>query len=1176
MEQTLVEQKKVRKIVGTKINKIVMTGFKSFASRTELLFGDKFNVVLGPNGSGKSNILDAVCFVLGKSSAKGLRAEKAAHLIYNGGKTKQPMKYAEVSIYFDNSQKTFPLDDKEIKITRTVKSDGQSKYRINDKTKTRTEIIDLLSAAKIDPDGYNIILQGDIVRFVKMSSVSRREIIEEIAGIGIYEEKKQKALRELERVDERLREAEIVLNERSSYLKTLKADRDQAMKYKELNDKINSSRATYLDIQIKKKEKQQQDYDRINSEEQQRAQKLLEEIEKLKQLVEEKKKKISEISRVIEEQGEESQVKLNKKIESLKTETITARAKIDSLSSEIARVEERKKNLMESFGEIESKVKETKQDIDRLKKEKETLEKEQKEVEQKLQAFRKKHSLDKAGDIDKEVEKIDAVIEEKQKKIQQLREEQQALLREKDRIEFKLQSIDNVIDKVAEAEKENKSQIESLKQKRTEFKRAAVELNKRLNDDSSLSAQLSNARRKQQSLMEELSRLKIKVASAREKAAANNAVKKILEQKKKFRGIYGTVSEIGEVEPRYTQALEAAAGSKINYVIVDNDRTAASCIKYLRENKLGTATFLPLNKIKSVKRNDNGLLKHNGVHGMAVDLVKCDNRFKKIFSYVFGNTIVVDNIDVARRIGVGKARMATLQGDLTELSGAMRGGYRQKPQGTFQIKGIDKEVDKTEACIAEIDSVIDKLESKKEENEKAISKLREKKAALEGEIIKLEKTLHLESEDLDASKKQKSLLKDQLKDLDKRIGSMQSKISGVNRELANAKIKKQELRSKISQLRSPTLLAELTAFEQKKKDTQEKLINLNAEIRNSETRISTVFNPEKERIEKVIKQIEKEQENFQKAIRHLKESISVKEKELKEKEKKAQQFYEKFKASFNERSKIQELIQKDEEKIYKKEEAVRNIERKMNDAAVHIVELKTSLSDLYEEFKKYGKVKLAKNKSEEELKKEISEFERMMDQMGSVNLRALEIYDSVEKEYNILLEKKDKLKKEKEDVLMMMNEIERNKKKLFMETFNTINENFSEIFSNLSAKGKAYLEIEDPKDPFVGGVNIKVRLTGTRYLDVKSLSGGEQTLTSLAFIFAIQEHEPASFYVLDEIEAALDRKNAEKLAKLIEKYSERAQYIVISHNDAIISNAEILYGVSMDEHAMSKVVSMKA
>ena len=238
----------------TKINKLVMDGFKSFGKRTELLFEPGFNVVLGPNGSGKSNILDALCFVLGKSSSKSLRAEKSANLIYNGGKTKKPSKTAEVSIFFDNKTRIFPIEEDTVKISRIVRGDGVSRYKINNKTKTRSEVVDLLSLAKIYPDGYNIILQGDIVKLVEMSPIERRQIIEEIAGISVYEEKKNKALSELQKVEEKLNEAEIILKERETYLKELRKDRDQALKYKNLSDNIKKNKASYLKRQMLRKE----------------------------------------------------------------------------------------------------------------------------------------------------------------------------------------------------------------------------------------------------------------------------------------------------------------------------------------------------------------------------------------------------------------------------------------------------------------------------------------------------------------------------------------------------------------------------------------------------------------------------------------------------------------------------------------------------------------------------------------------------------------------------------------------------------------------------------------------------------------------------------------------------------------------------------------------------------
>ena len=238
----------------TRINRLVCNGFKSFAKHTELIFGEQFNCIIGPNGSGKSNVLDALCFVLGKSSSKSLRAEKASNLIYNGGKLKNPAKQGEVSIYFDNSTHVFPTTDSEVKISRIVKQSGQSVYKINDKTVTRQQILDLLSLAKIDPDGYNIILQGDIVAFVEMPPLERRVLIEDIAGIGIYEEKKHKALLELNKVDERLKEAEIILAERSNYLKELKDERNQALKYKEALDEIKVNKASYIKIQMNTKQ----------------------------------------------------------------------------------------------------------------------------------------------------------------------------------------------------------------------------------------------------------------------------------------------------------------------------------------------------------------------------------------------------------------------------------------------------------------------------------------------------------------------------------------------------------------------------------------------------------------------------------------------------------------------------------------------------------------------------------------------------------------------------------------------------------------------------------------------------------------------------------------------------------------------------------------------------------
>jgi len=284
---------------------------------------------------------------------------------------------------------------------------------------------------------------------------------------------------------------------------------------------------------------------------------------------------------------------------------------------------------------------------------------------------------------------------------------------------------------------------------------------------------------------------------------------------------------------------------------------------------------------------------------------------------------------------------------------------------------------------------------------------------------------------------------------------------------------------------------------------------------------------------------------------------------------------QKIKTLFNERTKINDTIQQDENKVEKLANGSKEVEISMNKYSLENARVSAELAGLNQEFSEYEGVKIDTAKPEEQLKSEIGKFERMVNEFGNVNMRALEIYEEVEKEYNILLEKKESLGREKDDVLAMMGEIEGKKKDLFMKTFDAVNDNFKRIFSTLSKKGDASLEIEDPENIFEAGLNIRVRIKGKKFLDIRSLSGGEKTMTALAFIFAIQECDPHSFYILDEVDAALDKYNSEKLAKLVRKYCEKAQYVVISHNDAVISEADILYGISMDEHGMSKSTSLK-
>ncbi len=1162
----------------TKINKMVMQGFKSFAKRTELLFGGDFNCVLGPNGSGKSNVLDALCFVLGRSSSKALRAEKSSNLIYNGGKSKKPSKEGEVSIFFDNEKNTFPTEDREVKVSRIVRQNGQSIYKINDRKSTRQEILDLLSVARINPEGFNIIMQGDIVRFTEMPATERRVLIEEISGISIYEEKKNKALRELERVGEKLKEAEVVLRERNSYLSDLKKERDQAIKHKELSGKVKENKATYLHLKIEKRQKIKDEFEDKIGEEKKKLDEIDAKIKEIKAENEEKKAKIDEISKEIEEKGEKAQVELHKQIESIKVELATNKTKIESFKNEINRVKQREIELKNDLEEQEKQINELKQKKSALQKENKEIVDEKNSIEGEINKFKKKHSIDDVSGVEKEIDELDKEIEEKEKEMSEIREKQQNYLREKDRVEIQIQSMDEKIGKVLEVEKENEDQIKDLKNKKQLFKKTTLELNECLANDSAYAAKLVEARQKLVSANEKLAMLNAKNLSIQENVSGSIAIQKILEQKNKIKGIYGTVSDLGKVSKKYSLALEIAAGNRIKSIVVENDKVAADCIKYLKKGKLGVATFLPLNKLKgnAIDPAVKKLLSSQGVHGLAIDLVDFEPKFKKVFQHVFSNTIVVDDVDTARRIGVGATRMTTIDGDIVEVSGAMQGGFRQrKKEGLgFQEKEVVKDISEYEEAVATLQNNISSLEEKRASNEARIAELRELKANTEGEIIKTEKTLHLETGDLDASKNQKGVLGTELKDIDEKLDKITDDVTEKNRELAQIKIKKQGLKSKISKLRNPTLVAQLNAFEEKNDQLRERIIQLDSEIKSMDIQINMVL-PEQEKIKSILDANDKEIGKFNTMIENLQTTIKEKTQELKDKEEKEKEFYSKFKKLFNERTAINNDIQKNESKIESMREVSRSAEIKINTQSLENAKVSAELAGLKEEFQQYEGVPLNKQKDEEALKKEINRFELLVEQMGTVNMRALEIYEAVEKEYQALLEKKEKLMSEKEDVHEMINEIEGKKKDLFMNCLSTVEENFKRIFSDISKKGEASLHLEDEENPFEGGLLIKVRLAGTKFLDIRSLSGGEKTMTALSFIFAIQEHEPHSFYVLDEVDAALDKHNSEKLAKLIRSYADKAQYIVISHNDGIISEADNLYGVSMNEFGMTSVTSLK-
>ncbi len=1141
----------------TVVKKLRLKGFKSFASPTELEFGNNFNCVIGSNGSGKSNIIDGMVFVLGELSAKSIRAEKSANLIFNGGKTGSAMKEAEVSIFFDNEKREFPIDSDEVKISRFVRQNGQSIYRINDEKRTRQQVLELIKAAKISAS-HNIISQGDIIAMAEMKPEERRKIIEEVAGISVYEERKEKSLQELGKVDQKLNEASIILKEREVHLRELKKDRDQALKFRELEENLKNNKATLLNFEIKEKEEKKIEFENKINSYQNDINKINTKIEEIKNSIKNKREEIRQLNSNIEEKGEKEQIKIQKEIEELKTSLVKDKTRLDNCEVEIKKVKERIFQLRQNNSELSQK-------IDLLHKEKKTLEeknlfliKKENSLKEDIEKFRKAHDIAEDNSIDK----IEKELEEKQNKLLKVKEERGLKNLDKEKIESQLQSLSSII------LSDNKKEIKDLREK---FKEITKELNQGVGENAVVSSKLSSLRNKLLATNEELIKLKARNITIKESLTGNLSIQKILSLK--LKGVYGTVADLGKADSRYSLALEVAAGPRINSLVVKDDEIAAKCIEILKENKLGVATFLPLNKIQSrpIREDVKRLSSSKGVNGLALDLISFPPELKNIFSFVFGDTLIVDNVDVARKIGVGRARMVTLEGDLFDQSGVIVGGYRAKKLGAFKEKHFDDEINRFEKESANFKESIKSLEERKMQLEEHIIKLKDKKAEFEAEIIKFERTYQIS--DISKIRENKEKFSSDLKQVVFELKNLDSSIISMSKELEFLKMRKEKTKENSS--RNPEIMNNLKKLGESKEEIRIQMAKNETELKNIVNQVNTIYGPEKEKIEKIIKDHEKEIAQFTEELSKLKSLIGSNSKLLKEREYTEKQFFSEFKSMFAKRNHLNEDVQKQESLISNEQFKQKEIENRMNELSIKRAKIVAEFEALQKEFEQFSDAKIRRSIVSDQLKSEISEFEKEIRKIGNVNLRALEVYENIEKEYHGLLEKADIIAREKEDILKLMYEIEGKKASIFMKTFHGINENFRKIFLSLTEKGEAHFDLEDKENPFNGGMDIKVKLLGNKYLDIKSLSGGEKTLTALAFIFAIQEVKPASFYLMDEIDAALDKSNSILLSKLMAQYSKKAQYVLISHNDSVIVEADQIYGVSMQKNGISKITSLK-
>ena len=950
----------------TYIKKLVMHGFKSFVRKTEIPFNQDINVVLGPNGSGKSNITDALCFVLGRLSIKSMRAAKASNLIFLGTKSIAPAKEAVVEITFDNSDKTFSIDKSEIIIKRIVRKNGLSIYKIDNEVKTRQEVLSLLSQAGIDPNGFNIILQGEIQNFVRMHTEERRKVIEEVSGISIYESRKEKSLKELEKTESRLNEILSILRERSAYLNNLEKERQQALKFKKFEEEIKRLKLSIISYDLYKKIKE---VERINSEIQKKnseSDKIKKEIVSLRTNIENINLKISSINNSIQKSSGLEQEKLNQEIADIRAQLAGLNVRFENSEKKISDISRTKQDLKEKITNTELLIR-------NLQKESPTIAKKDKDIKIKKQELEK--------------------LEDERKRFYTIKSEFKS-------VKERLQDKNNVLQSYT-----NESNF-LIKQ---------IEISSKDLFDKNSNLDKFNS---------------LKIALVDKKNILEVLDKKSLEIEK--------VSFVSEKEiERLNRIGENVA--KMDVCPLCKSKITEGHVKSINEETRPRIELLKVEIINSKKELES-------IH-KKIEFTKKE----------------IENISL---------EISKRESDIIKLT-----GINEKKN---QIKILHEKIEKIKLEISELNKNKVKLEKEFDEN------------------------------------------------------------LNIEQKYESARVEMQEI--------------SLVSNE-----------NVDSEISFKQIEL--------ERLKISLKQMLRSEEDFNEELDEIKEDIDEREDILEKKRAQEEELVKKNKELIAERDSLQIKIRESESEIIVKQNLVYNSERDMNEFKIEKAKFDAEIQNLETEALGFPSLEVIKT-SREILMQRLTKAQEIILNIGSVNLRSLEVYDSIKKEYETVKEKVDIISKEKEGIIRIINEIDIKKKKTFLKTLNSLNETFTRNFSELSQKGQVYLELENKKDPFEGGVGIVVKTGHGKYFDVTSLSGGEQTIVALSLIFAIQELSPYCFYILDEIDAALDKRNSERLANLLKKHMKKGQYIVITHNDEIIANANTLYGISMHE-GISKVVSLK-
>ncbi|NBV98944.1 MAG: chromosome segregation protein SMC [Proteobacteria bacterium] len=1162
-----------------RIKEIELDNFKSFGEKTVLPILDGFTTVSGPNGSGKSNVIDSLMFALGLTTTRNMRAEKLSDLLNNiSGK-----KECSVRVTFKDEDSGV-----EIIIQRRIRVKGDtydSKYSLNDSPATLTQIHDKLADFNISPKGFNVVMQGDVASIISMSPVDRRKIIDEIAGVAEFDRKIEMSAKELAIVYERIESQEIILTELKSRLEQLRKDRDQAVKYAELKKQRADLERKFLGIRKKQVEKQYLDsLNLINDLDLQKVSLRDENIE-VNLKIQNNQEDLEALNQEIEKLGEGKQRELGARKEQLQSTLTREESTLEFLEKQINDYETETKNITREIKSLKDKIKDFTFKAEEFKSEKQNIETnieaEQKNYER-IQNEIKNISLN--NDVSNKS------LADVQNKISEIKEEKSKLDQEKARLEEQKKSHTERIEFHKEEAAKALNEIQNIESSQNGSSNLNLDaLKEQIAFQSrSIQALKDEQRDTQEEIYKQQDKLKkiekqLNQIEGQELAANAAGYGKAVEAVLNIDGVHGTLAQLGVVEDEYKMALETSAGARLRSVVVDDDYVGQDCINFLRQNNLGRATFLPLNKLSAAQDLPTPTMP--GIINWAINLVSFKDEYKDAFAYAFSNTLVVKNIEIARKL-IGRYRMVTLDGDIVERSGAMSGGSALKSSVHFGANSAH-EKQKLENSRIDLQNFITQLGQEHKDLEKQIEEARLKVESLRADYSEKSASSNINSVQLENNKNRYEKEKSSLTKFATELNEIELKIETIDKSISAEETKIELLNKSMEEIADVLKDTGLGALMEESREIE-------VEIKRYQTMLSNLLN-EENRLE--IEQKYNE-ENILKSSLRLETANSELEK-LKTEVPLHQANKEKL---FKEISIIQSEIDSiklsiadlsEKRKVFS-DELLRLTQRKgeitslIESTAIKLVEsrkksteIKLHLEQLEAEWQAQMDSQTEENIPEElseedlqALQKQLNKIERDMTAMEPINMRAIEEYEEVKSRETEIENKQQSLAEERTMLINKADSYNEQKLTAFKANFEEINGYFMDIFANLSF-GQGQLILEDPEDIFKGGLIIKAQPRGKKMQRLEAMSGGEKSLTALSFLFALQQCNPAPFYAFDEVDSALDGVNVDRLAEKIQSNAKDTQFLVVSHRRPMLEKSDRAIGVSLNKKGFSTVIGMQ-